>query len=349
MADSLLQQSKLICLGLSHKTAPVEIRERIAFAATELGTASAEAKGSAAVGEIVVLSTCNRMELYATAAAASTPAQTVESLVHWLKRRFSLTEEIPADALFLHTGSEAAQHLFSVAGGLDSMVLGETEIFGQVKAAYQASHEAGATGGMLNRLFQEAFRAGKAVRNETDIQRGATSVGQVAVELAEQLFGDLKDCHVMLLGAGEIARRTAQSLQSRGAKRITIANRGYEKAVELATELGGTAVAFPSWPEQVPQLDIIISSTAAPEPIIRPQELKPGLARRRGGRPLFVIDIAVPRDVDPTVNSLENVYLYDIDALEKIAEQGRTKRVQELEKCHRIVQRFVAESRALRV
>jgi glutamyl-tRNA reductase len=227
-------------------------------------------------------------------------------------------------------------------------VLGETEIFGQIKAAYAAAHASGATGGTLNRLFQEAFRAGKAVRNETDIQRGATSIGAVAVELAERLFGKLKDCHVMLLGAGEIARRTAQSLQSRGAQKITIANRTYERAAELATELNGQPVAFDAWPQQIPTLDILITSTAAPQPIIRPADLRSGMAQRRGGRPLFIIDIAVPRDADPSVNEMENVYLYDIDALEQIAEQGRQKREKELAKCHQIVARFVEQSQALK-
>ncbi len=339
---------RLVCLGLSHKTAPVEIRERIAFATPELGDASCQASSASHIREAVVVSTCNRMEIYAVGHAEHSSEVALQSLVGWLKQRFSL-DTLPEEAFFTHSEEAAAAHLFSVAGGLDSMVLGETEIFGQIKAAYDAALKSGATSGKLNRLFQEAFRAGKALRNGTDIQRGATSIGAVAVELAEQLFGNLKDCHVLLLGAGEIARRTAKSLQTRGAGRISIANRGFERAAALAEELQGNPVPFESWPQQIPGLDIVISSTAAPQPIITTQTILPGLEKRRGGRPLFLIDIAVPRDIAPEVNDLENVYLYDIDALEQIAEQGRQKREAELVKCQAMVSDFVRQSQALRV
>jgi len=215
-------------------------------------------------------------------------------------------------------------------------MIGENEIFGQVKDAYAAAQQAGGTARMLNKLFQHSFRVGKLVRNSTDIQRGSTSVGSVAVELAEKMFGDLKDSRVMLLGAGDMSRRCAQSLQSRGAKGIVVSNRSHDRAIELAAELSGHAIHFDAWPAEVTQVDIIISSTAAPHTVIHPEQILPAMRRRRG-RALFIIDIAVPRDVEPAVNDIEGVYLYDIDALESIAGETRTKREQEIVRCLQII------------
>jgi glutamyl-tRNA reductase len=217
------------------------------------------------------------------------------------------------------------------------MVLGETEIFGQTKAAYETALKAGATGRNLNKLFQHAFRVGKLVRNETVIQRGSTSVGSVAVELAEKIFGHLRDCRVLLIGAGEMSRVCAQSLLSRGAKSIFISNRHHERAVELAAEMKGSAIRFDDWEKAVHDVDIIISSTSAPHFIVTPELIKPAMHKRRS-HPLFIIDIAVPRDVDPRVNNIEEVYLYDVDALQAIADEGRRKRERELVKCEEIIE-----------
>lgn len=319
----------LLCFGLSHATAPVEIRERVAFAAKDLPDALGELRALPGVQEAVIVSTCNRMEIYAATEATAAAAE----VDGWIRRRFALEN---TSAFFRHQRDDAARHLFSVVSGLDSMVLGETEIFGQVKDAYAAAQQAGGTGRVLNKLFQHSFRVGKLVRNTTEIQRGSTSVGSVAVELAEKIFGDLRDSRVMLLGAGEMSRRCAQSLQSRGARGIVVSNRSHDRAVELAAELSGKAIHFEEWPAEVAEVDVIISSTAAPHTVIQPEQILPAMRRRRG-RPLFIIDIAVPRDVEPSVNELEGVYLYDIDALEAIAGETRARREQEIARCLDII------------
>jgi glutamyl-tRNA reductase len=288
----------LFVTGLNHTTASVSLRERLAVRESEVAGLTSELRSQRGVEEVVVLSTCNRVEVYAS---GSQP----ESLLEILDRRFGLGEETMR--LYRHTDQEAARHLFRVVSGLDSMVLGETEIFGQVKSAYAAAQKAGATARVLNKLFQHAFRVGKHVRSSTQIQQGATSVGGAAVELAEKIFGDLRDSTVMVLGAGEISRRTAQSLQSRGACSLIVANRTHERAVELASEMGGRAAA-----------------------------------RRRHGRPLFLIDIAVPRDIDPACGELDDVYLYNIDHLEQMASEARGRREFEIARCESLIAAEVA-------
>ena len=320
-----------VCIGLSHSETPVEIRERVAVPASGLEPSLHALKSLPEVQEAVLVSTCNRMEIYAAAENLSAASRELE---HWLREKFHLGEET---SFFHHQREAAARHLFSVVSGLDSMVLGETEIFGQVKAAYAAAQQAGATGGVLNRLFQNSFRTGKLVRNSTDIQRGSTSVGSVAVELAEKIFGDLKNSRVMLLGAGDMSRRCAQSLQSRGAQGVVVSNRNFPRAVELAAEMEGRAIRFDDWPTEAAEVDVIISSTSAPHAVIQSESLAPALRRRRG-RPLFIIDIAVPRDVEPDVNDLEGVYLYDIDALEAIAGETRQRREREIVRCQAIIE-----------
>ena len=331
----------LLCLGLSHSRTPVEVRERVAFAQKDLEAAVHELRQLDGVDEAVILSTCNRMEIYT---ATENPALSGASVDAWLRRRFELNGAVE---FFQHRREDVARHLFSVVSGLDSMVLGETEIFGQVKDAYAAAHAAGSTSRVLNKLFQESFRVGKNVRNTTEIQRGSTSVGSVAVELAEKIFGDLRDSHVMLLGAGDMSRRCAQSLQSRGARGIVVSNRSRERAVELATEMAGTAIAFESWPAEAERVDVIISSTAAPHTVIHPDQIRPAMRRRRG-RPLFIIDIAVPRDVDPLVHGIEGVYLYDIDALEALAGETRQRREKEITRCLAIIEEHVKTSAVFR-
>ena len=266
----------IFCFGLSHATAPVELRERVAVAAKDLPEAVRQLTALDGVREAVVISTCNRVEIYARADSPDATSQ-VEG---WLRHRFQIADTSP---FFRHQHQDAARHLFSVVSGLESMVLGETEIFGQVKDAYAAAQQAGGTARVLNKLFQHSFRVGKKVRNSTDIQRGATSVGSVAVELAEKIFGDLKKSRVMLLGAGEMSRRCAQSLQSRGASGIVVSNRNHDRAIELAAELSGKAIHFQQWPAEAAQVDIIISSTAAPHTVIHPEQIVPAM-RRRGSR-----------------------------------------------------------------
>jgi glutamyl-tRNA reductase len=231
---------------------------------------------------------------------------------------------------------QSLHHLFKVACGLDSMVLGETEILGQLKQAYTLAHHHGHTGARLNKAFQRAFNVAKHVRTETNIQRGSVSVASVAVELAEKIFSSLNDREVMVIGAGETSEKTARALLSRGARSIIVANRSHDRAVALANELGGRAVQFGDWAAEFEKIDIVISSTAAPHHILDRAKLEP-LMKTRRHRPLLLVDIAVPRDVDPAVNFLENVYLYNIDDLQAIANDYLRLRKEEIARCEAII------------
>lgn len=312
----------LICVGLNHKTAPVEVREKYAIAPSRLGEAALELLETVKVEEAVVLSTCNRTEMY----------------VKGCEDHKILLENLlgGAEHCYSAVGKEAAVHLSRVASGLDSMVLGETEIFGQIKDAYHVALHAGATGGTLNKIFQKTFSVGKKIRTETSIQEGATSVGSVAVDLAEKIFGHLKDSEVMILGAGEMSRITAQSLQSRGAKSIFVANRSYDRALELANAMGAQAVKFDDWQKVLEKVDVVISSTGAPHAIVKSEDVE-AVRRKRKFRPLFFIDIAVPRDIDSSVGEIEEVYLYDIDTIEQIANEARTRRAAQISKCEEMI------------
>jgi glutamyl-tRNA reductase len=324
---------ELLCLGLNHRTAPVEVRERFAVSMNKLGEASSELVALAEAAEGVVISTCNRTEFYLAAADAQTAFQLIESR---LAEKIQLDSSVAAH-FYRKEKNEAARHLCRVVSGLDSMMLGETEIFGQVKQAYGFALEAGATGSTLNKVFQRAFGIGKKVRTETSIQEGSTSVGNVAVDLAEKIFGHLKNSEVMILGAGEMSRITAQSLVSRGARSIFVANRSFDRAQELAAEMGGSAVRFDDWQSVLARVDVVISSTGAPHAIIKRADVEKA-RRARKYRPLFFIDIAVPRDIDPSVGEIEEVYLYDIDTLEQLAEEARTRRQLQIEQCERIIE-----------
>lgn len=336
MPEPTDNSSGLVCVGLNYKTTPVEVRERLAFPEAQVPDAVRQIRQLPGFEESVVLSTCNRVELYATHALPS-GGHGHAALRDYLVSRFEL-QPGHAEALVLYNldSAEAARHLFRVVSGLDSMVLGETEIFGQVKAAYKTALDTGTTSRSLNKLFQQAFTVGKKVRNDTTIQRGSTSVGSVAVDLAEKVH-DLKECRVMLVGAGEMSRTCAQSLLSRGAKSIIVSNRSYDKAVELAAEMKGTAMKFDEWEHALHEVDVIISSTSAPHFVIKPEQIEQVMRQRRWN-PLLLIDIAVPRDVDPAVNEIEGVYLYDIDALQAIADDGRRERERQLAACERIIE-----------
>ncbi len=324
---------QLVCLGLNHRTAPVEVRERFAVGTPKLGEAAVEIAELAGVGEGLVVSTCNRTEFYL---AAEEGMGTIGLLEQQLAQVTQLDERV-ADHFYRKVGADAAVHLCRVVSGLDSMVLGETEIFGQVKQAYQAAHAAGSTGNVLNRVFQRAFAIGKKVRTDTAIQEGSTSIGNIAVELAEKIFGHLKDSEVMVLGAGEMSRLTAKALVSRGARSIFVANRSYDRAVELAEEMGGKAVRFDDWHTVLTRVDVVISSTGAPHAIVQREQVEK-VRRARKYRPLFFIDIAVPRDIDAGVGEIEEVYLYDIDTLEQLADEARAKRQLQIAHCERIIE-----------
>ena len=329
---------ELLCLGLNHKTAPVEVRERFAVGSHKLGEAASELRSISGAAEAVVISTCNRTEYYL--AASSAPGM-LEWLESHLAEKCGMRHDLSAHFYRLEKAA-AARHLCRVVSGLDSMMLGETEIFGQVKQSYQAALDAGTTAGTLNRLFQRAFGIGKKVRTDTSIQEGSTSVGNVAVDLAEKIFGHLKDSEVMVLGAGEMSRITAQSLVSRGARSIFVTNRSFDRAEQLAAEMNGCAVRFDDRLDVLERVDIVIASTGAPHAIIRREDVE-NVRRARKFRPLFFIDIAVPRDIEPTVGEIEEVYLYDIDTLEQIAAEARGRRQRQIEECERIIEQELAK------
>jgi glutamyl-tRNA reductase len=322
----------ILCAGLNHRTAHLDVRERFAVRESEMAEVLGRVRGIDGVSGAVMLSTCNRVELYA---ASLCPIRALDGFRSILAERAGL--EAP---LYHHDTPRAVRHLFRVASGLDSMVIGETEILGQVKKAYSAAAEAGTATRPLHKLFQHAFRVAKSVRTETQITSGPTSVGSVAVELAVKIFGSLEGRRVMILGAGEISERTARSLQSRGVRSVIVSNRTYERAAALAAEIGGMALHFDHWEKSFADIDILITSTNAPHAILTPEKLAP-LMRLRGGAPLFVIDLAVPRDADPAINDLDGVFLYDIDSLEQIASESRTVRRKEVDRCESLIEEHV--------
>ncbi len=326
----------IFCLGVNHKTAPVEIRERLAFSEKHLPESLHAILKVEGVTETVILSTCNRVEIYG---AADLPSSAMNSLTAFLVDHFDVKGH-PID--FYHYDSErAAHHLFEVSSGLDSMVLGETEIFGQVKKAYASAHQAGTTGKRMNKLFQQSFLIGKLVRSNSKIQHGSTSIGSVAVDLAEKIFGNLNGCQVMIIGAGEMSRITAQSLVSRGASGIIVSNRSFDKAEELAAILKGKALRFDDWENSLSQVDILISSTSAPHPIIKTDAIRKIMKHRRG-RDLLLIDIAVPRDIEDDIRKIDNAFLYNIDQLTTIAEEGKNRREEQIIFCRNLILDYLA-------
>lgn len=322
----------IVCAGINHVATPVEIRERFAVRDHDLPEVLRDACEIDGLAGAVVLSTCNRVEVYA---ASLCPVKAFEGLTTLLHRRAGT--DVP---LYLHDSPRSVNHLFRVASGLDSMVIGETEILGQVKQAYSLASDCGATSRHINKLFQHAFRVAKHVRTETQITRGATSVGSVAVELAGKIFGNLSECRVMILGAGDTSERTARSLVSRGVRAVIVSNRTFERAAQLASEIGGMAIHFDNWQNTFPDVDILVCSTSAPHFVLTPEKLAP-MMRARNGRPLFVIDLAVPRDADPAINEIDGVFLYDIDSLETIVAKAIEVRKGELERCEQMIRGHV--------
>jgi len=324
----------IVVLGLSHRSAPVETRERFAFAEARIPEALAQLRAGGAVQEAVILSTCNRVEIYA--ATTTDPRTTVARLGEFLRTFHNTPTPQPAEFYSL-TEPHSVQHLFKVAAGLDSMVLGETEILGQLKQAYDLALQHKHTGPRLNKAFQRAFNVAKHIRTETNIQRGSVSVASVAVELAEKIFTSLNEHEVMVIGAGDTSEKTARALLSRGARSIVVANRSFDRAEELAREFGGRATRFDDWAQEFERVDIVISSTSAPHHILDRAKLAP-LMKLRRNRPLLLIDIAVPRDIDPEVNYLDNVYLYNVDDLQSMADDYLQQRREEIARCVEIIE-----------
>jgi glutamyl-tRNA reductase len=318
----------IVCAGLNHATAPVSTRERFAVGDRDLATVLDEVRAIDGLEGAVVLSTCNRVEVYAANVCPDRPAEALTRLFY---------ERAGVEApLYVHDTPGSVRHLFRVASGLDSMVIGETEILGQVKQAYSAASQWGSTTGHLHKLFQKAFHVAKQVRTRTHITRGSTSVGAAAVDLAGKHFGDLAGRRVMILGAGETSAHTARRLVSRGVRTVIVSNRSFDRAVRLAEEIRGIAIPFDNWQTAFPDVDILICSTSAPHFLVTPEKLLP-MMEARNRRPLFVIDLAVPRDVDPEIKNIAGVSLYDIDSLEGIVRETLNGRRGELERCEEMI------------
>jgi len=329
---------KILCVGLNHETAPVAVREKLALDPRTRSDVLHWLRQRPGLQEAAVLSTCNRVEFYLVADEAAFDRQeTVESLFQDVLR---VREQGWEAFLYQYTYHRAIAHLFSVASGMDSMVIGEPQIAGQVKDAYRQAVQQKSVGVVLNRLFHKSFSVSKRVRTETELASRAVSVSYVAVELARKIFGDLHHRTAMLAGAGEMAELAAQHLMSNGIERLLVASRTLENARRLAGRFRGEALALQEIPGHLERTDILICSTAAPEYILRAEQVRDALRSRRYS-PIFIIDIAVPRNIDPRVDELENIYLYDMDDLQKVLRTNMEQRKKELKRAEVIVQEEV--------
>ena len=325
---------ELLVVGLNHKTAPIEIRECLAFPGDKLEEALSKVHGLPSVRENMIVSTCNRVEVYAA-------TREIEKATRDLKEFLSQYHGLPLKeferCLYAHTGEKAVRHIFRVASSLDSMVLGEPQILGQIKDAYDLSQQAKTSGLILHRLLHRAFHVAKRVRTETKIVVGGISVSSVAVELAEKIFGTLQKKTVLLIGAGEMCELAARHLVSAGAEKIMVTNRTYERAASLAQEFRGEAIPFEGMSQGLKTVDIVVSATDSPQYLIRHDQITKVIKDRRQ-KPIFFIDIADPRDIEPNVGEIENVYLYNIDDLQKVANENIKDREMEAHKAEAIVQ-----------
>jgi glutamyl-tRNA reductase len=325
---------RLLLVGLSHRTAPVELRERVDFSRGDMGAAVSAFASRIESGEGVIVSTCNRVEIYTEANSAAERAR--EVVASFVSEFHGVPREALDTYLYARTDAEAARHLFRVAAGLDSLVVGEPQILGQVKDAYEVASERQVTGGTLNRLFHAAFAAAKRVRTETGLAEGAVSVSYAAVSLARKIFGRFDGLNVLILGAGEMAELTATHLKGQQVRSLTVSSRTLATAQALAAEVGGVAVPWTQMPDALERADIVVCATGASEPVLTKERIA-GIMRYRGRRPLFLIDIAVPRDVESSAADLEQVFLYDIDDLQSIVNENLARRAGELEKAEQIV------------
>ncbi len=314
-------------IGATHHTAPLAVRERLSLSADAAAALAAQVARLEGMRELTLLNTCNRVEFYGVAVNSSAVAAVQAAFC-------ALQDFDPAEfdkfRLSLR-GPDAVKHLLEVASGIDSQVIGENEIFGQVKDAYAAAQARGHTGPVLNRVFQKAFQAAKHVRTHTGITGGQVSIANVAVDLAYTIFGSLETTRILLLGAGDIGEKTAKAFQSRGAESLTVASRRFERAMELATTLAASAMPFEQRESRLPEFDVVVCATSAPGTVIS-RDLTRAAMQKRPARPLFFIDLALPRDVESGVAELENVFLYNLDDLAKIADENRAARAAETAK-----------------
>ncbi|HTU03591.1 MAG TPA: glutamyl-tRNA reductase [Candidatus Sulfotelmatobacter sp.] len=315
----------LFVIGASHHQAPLEVRERLALVSE--GGLRADLAAVPGLREFAVLNTCNRVEFYGV---GDLDAEKSAQAAYCARQQFSAADF--ERIRFRLTGRDAALHLFEVASGLDSQLLGENEIFGQVKEAYAAAQSCGSTGAVLNRVFQKAFQAAKHVRTHTRISSGRVSVANVAVELACDIFGSLATARVLVLGTGEIGEGTARAFRSRGAADLAVAGRRLERVAEVACDLGASTMHFDERNSRLADYDVVVCSTAAPGAVLAASAIAAAM-KERPARPLLLIDLALPRDVEPSAADLQNVFLYNLDDLGRIAERNRTAREAEIGRC----------------
>jgi glutamyl-tRNA reductase len=332
----------LIALGISHNSAAVEVRERVAFAPEQVSEALADACAGGGIDEVVILSTCNRTELYAIVPAGQELAERARLLIDWVANYHHLGREELRQCAYHFEADEALRHLVQVASGLDSMVLGEPQIFGQLKSAFAVASEAGTVGTELGRLFPRVFTIAKRVRTDTAIGENPVSVAYAAVDLAGHIFSDLSDCNALLVGAGETVELVARHLIEAGVSRIVIANRTLGRARELAQQFGAEAVLLAEIPEQLVDADIVITSTASQLPILGKGAVEQALKVRKH-RPFLMVDIAVPRDIEAQVGELRDVYLYSVDDLREIVDENLRSRRNEASKADVIIDEGVRD------
>ena len=326
----------IVSIGTSHHVAPIEIRERLAFPDEQRIDSHQHLRELDQVQEAVILSTCNRVEVYAVLNSVRTAEAAAKVLTEFLSRYHQIDRESLKKWTYLHHNLETIQHLFRVTSSLDSMVVGESQILGQVKDAYDTSRSAGSTGPILNRLFTKAFSVGKRIRSETTITTGAVSISYAAVELAKKIFNTLDGKTVVIIGAGEMSELTAKHLVANGVSNVIVANRTYQRAVKVAEKFNGTALAYDSDLSFLIDADIVISSTNAPDYLIKRQPLA-NVMRKRKHRYMFLIDIAVPRDIEPDVGKLDSAFLYNIDDLEAVVASNLKDRQHEAIRAEQIV------------
>jgi glutamyl-tRNA reductase len=331
---------EIVLVGLNHRTAPVEVRERVSFTAEQATRAAAELRSRGILEETLVLSTCNRSEVYGV------PPETSHQCAGGLSSFLSEFHEVRPDlldlSLYHHYDRHAVRHLFRVSAGLDSMLLGEAEILGQVREAYRFAHQQGATGPVLNRMFQAALEVGKRVRSETELGARPMSVASAGVKLAERIFGKLNERTALVLGAGTISEQVLVQLRDRGIAQLLIMNRSRERAEKLATEFRGTVVAWGEWDIALQAPDMIVSSVAAEAPILEREILERAMSAR-GNRAVFLMDLGMPRNIDPAAAELYNVYLYNLDDLGGIVQQSRAMRESEIPRAESIVEEHVGK------
>ena len=321
----------LITLGINHKTAPLELRERLAFTPQSLPEALSSLKKLSHIEEASILSTCNRTELYCV-----TSEDNDQKIIEWFSQFHGLDTNLIREHLYVHAHEQTIRHAMEVASGLDSMVLGEPQIAGQMKDAYALANEHGTIGQLLGKLFQRAFAVSKQVRTDTDIGSSPVSVAFAAVSLAKQIFGDLKQSTVLLVGAGETIELATRHLHSQGVGNIIIANRSVERAQKLADEFNGQAISLQHIGEHLHRSDIVISSTASPLPIIGKGTVERALKQRKH-QPIFMVDMAVPRDIEPEVSELDDIYLYSVDDLQSVIEENMENRQQAAQQASEII------------